>query len=146
MIKETKIFLLLGFFGCLLFFACAKGNGTAVEEEGVHTTTPSDTTAPVITIAAPVANQVFNSGNIININGNITDDYGLYQGYIKITNDASGAELIRQPYIIHGIKTYNFNFSYTPVVAAVSNYTVTVSFEDHGLNTTSKMVKVKINP
>lgn len=128
-----------------LLVACAKGNATA-DDGGVHTPTPSDTTAPVITITTPVMSQAFNSGNAINITGNISDDFGLYQGYIRIVNDANGFEMVRQPYVIHGVKSYNLNYTHTPVVSAASDYTITVSFEDHGYNVTTKSVKVKVNP
>lgn len=125
--------------------SCSKGTGAA-EEEGVHTPTPTDTARPVVSISSPAANQVFVSGNTINISGNVSDDYGLYQGYIRIVNDANGLEIVKQPYIIHGIKSYNYNFSHTPAVSTTVDYTVTVSFEDHGYNVASKSVKIKVNP
>jgi phosphate-selective porin len=141
-----KLFFLLAALPVLLA-ACAKGGSTADDDnDGVHTPTPTDTTPPVITINAPLANQAFGSGTAINISGNISDDYGLYQGFIKVVNDANGLELVRQPYVIHGIKSYNYNFSYTPSVSSASDYTITVSFEDHGYNVANKSVKVKVNP
>lgn len=78
--------------------------------------------------------------------GRITDDLGLYRGTIKVINDGTGIVLMNQAYEIHGQKLYNFNLNYTPSVAAASDYTVTVSFEDHGANTTTKSVSVKVNP
>jgi len=107
---------------------------------------PQDTTAPVLNIVTPTDNQVFTSGASINVTGNINDDLGLYRGSIRITNDANGQILKEQLYEIHYILAYNFNISYTPLVSSPSDYTVTVSFEDHGLNTTSKSVKIKVNP
>ncbi len=129
--------------------ACSKG-GTATDDGdgsgGPHVVTPTDVTAPVIDITTPVINQVFTSGNVINITGKLTDDYGLYRGSIRITNDANGAVLKEQLYEIHGLLSYDYSISYTATVTAAVNYTVTVTFEDHGLNTTTKSVKVKVNP
>ena len=71
---------------------------------------------------------------------------GLYCGNIRITNDGSEEVLKEQLYEIHGIKSYDFDIAYTSVVTASSDYTVTVTFEDHGFNSTSKSVKIKVNP
>jgi hypothetical protein len=76
----------------------------------------------------------------------VTDDAGLYRGTIRIVNDATGFALVNQPYEIHGLLLYNFNIPHNTSVATSSDYTVTVSFEDHGSNSTSRSVKVKVNP
>ena len=139
------------FFSVLVIVlaACSKG-GTATDDSdgngGLHVVTPTDVTAPIIEIATPAANQVFLSGNLITISGKLTDDYGLYRGSIRITNDANGTVLKEQLYEIHGLLLYNYNISYTANVTASADYTVTVTFEDHGLNTTTKSVKIKVNP
>ena len=146
MLHQKKLLLLTVILAALVS-ACSKSAGSGEDDGGgVHVVTPNDTTAPVLTINTPTLNQVFTTGNAITISGNVSDDYGLYQGYIRITNDANGFELRKQAYEIHGIKSYNFSLSYTPVVSVVSDYTVSVSFEDHGTNVTTKSVKVKINP
>ncbi len=131
-----------------IFVACSKG-GTAPADDngsGPHVITPTDVTAPVIEIATPATDQIFISGNTINITGRLTDDYGLYQGSIKIINDATGAVLKEQLYEIHGLKLYDYSLAYTTSVTVAADYTITVSFEDHGLNRTTKSVKVKVNP
>ena len=141
----------LFFFVVLItvFAACSKG-GTATDDGdgsgGPHVVTPTDVTAPVIDITTPVVNQVFASGNVINVTGKLTDDYGLYRGSIRISNDAGGAVLKEQLYEIHGLLFYNYSISYTATVTTSADYTVTVTFEDHGLNTTTKSVKIKVNP
>ena len=140
------------FFGAailILLASCSKG-GTATPEGGggggIHDPSPTDTTAPVLVISTPTSNQVFTNGNTINVTGSITDDYGLYLGSIRITDDANGSLLKEQLYEIHYVLAYNFNISYLANVSASSNYTVTVSFQDHGLNVTTKSVKIKVNP
>jgi hypothetical protein len=146
-----KRFLVIGcvvLLGGLFASSCSKG-GVAEDDNdngGPHVVSPNDVTPPVIDITTPVADQVFTNGASISITGRISDDLGLYRGTIKVTNDANGEVLRNQAYEIHGLLQYNFTLSYTVATAATANYTVTVTFEDHGLNSISKSVKVKINP
>ena len=130
----------------LIFTTCSKG-GTSTDDGGggPHVVTPNDVTAPEVSIFTPTTNQVFNNGNVISITGKITDDFGLYRGTIKIVNDATGFAVVNQPYEIHGLLLYNFSINYTAAVTTATDYTVTVTFEDHGLNSTAKSVKVKVN-
>lgn len=138
---------ILGFIAVvLIMMSCSKGGTTENDDGPVHTPSPNDTIAPVLTINTPLINQVFTSGNVINVSGRVTDDLGLYHGSVRITNDANGALLKEQLYEIHFALSHNFNVSYTANVAAPSDYTITVSFQDHGFNTTAKTVKVKVNP
>ena len=146
--KAYRYFVFLIIVGMMLA-ACSKGGTDTSGGEGggnPHVDSPSDTTAPVVIINTPVPDQVYTSGTIINVTGRITDDFGLYRGTVRITNDANGALLKEQQYEIHGLLAYNFNISYTTAVTAVSDYTVRVTFEDHGYNTASRSVKVKVNP
>lgn len=127
--------------------ACSKSGGETDDGGGgPHVVTPNDVTAPEISIFTPTVNQIFSNGSVINITGRITDDFGLYRGTIRVVNDANGVVLLNQPYEIHGLLLYNFNINYTASVAAASDYTVTVTFEDHGSNSATKSVKVKVNP
>jgi hypothetical protein len=129
----------------LLFAACSKGSGSTTEEDTNHIVDFSDTTYPVIEIITPTAGQEFNSGSAISITGKITDN-SLYQGTINIKEEGTGAILKDQVYEIHGLPSYNYNLSYTPSVTKTTSYIITVAFEDHGLNKSSKSVKVKVNP
>jgi hypothetical protein len=132
----------------ILLVACSKGGSSPSDDGGGggHIPSPSDTTAPSLDIYTPTASQVFTSGSSINVTGRVTDDLGLYRGTIKITNDANGDMLKNQAYEIHGLRLYDLNLSYVTRVSVTSDYTVTVSFEDHGYNTVAKSVKVKVNP
>ncbi|MEI9911180.1 MAG: hypothetical protein WDO71_16830 [Bacteroidota bacterium] len=132
---------------------CTKGGAGIGDVDGgggggnsSHLDNPSDTIPPVVKIDTPVADQVYTTGSVINVTGKVTDGDGLYRGSIRIINNASGALLKEQLYEIHGILQYDFNVSYTASVAVASDYTVTVSFEDHGQNVTSVSAKVKVNP
>ncbi len=132
----------------VLLAACSKGGSSSSDDGGggTHIPSPNDTTAPLLDIYTPTANQVFTSGSTITITGRLTDDLGLYRGTIKITNDANGDILKNQAYEIHGLRLYDFSLSYVTSVTTASDYTVTVSFEDHGYNSVTKSVKVKVNP
>ena len=138
------------FYSAILVFllACSKANDTADDTGtgGPHVVTPSDTTAPEIIILTPTLNQVFANGGVINITGKITDDFGLYRGTIRVVNDATGNIIMNQAYEIHGLLLYNFSINHTVSTLAAADYTVKVSFEDHGLNATTKSVKVKVTP
>jgi len=79
------------------------------------------------------------------VEGKVTDN-GLYQGSIRITDDANGSLIKEQLYEIHGFQLYNFSLAYRAAVTVITNYTVTVQYEDHGLNKATKAVKVKVNP
>ena len=143
--SKVILFLLVG----ITLFACSKGgvisdNGN--DGGGGHVSNPSDTIAPVITITTPTPDQVYSNGATINVTGNISDNNGLYRGTIRITNDANSAIIKEQPYEIHGLTSYNFSLSQAISVSTLSNFTVTVWFEDHGYNAASKTVKIKMNP
>jgi hypothetical protein len=147
-IKNISVLVLLF---AAIFCACSKG-GSSTDEGGsggggiIHGPVPQDTTAPILTINNPVADQVFTSGTTFNISGSITDDYGLYQGYVRVVNEANGLEQKKQNYEIHGIASYNFSVPFTPAVSGTTIFIVTVFFEDHGSNSVTKTVRIKINP
>ena len=143
-IKYIPVVVLL--WVCLtLIFSCSRSGYGGSGDDGDHPLNENDTTYPVIRIDRPAANQVFNSGDTIKIEGTATDN-GLYRGKIKITNDLNGAIINEQAYEVHFLQSYNFSFSHKTSVTVASDYTVTVEYEDHGLNTTTKTVKIKVNP
>jgi phosphate-selective porin len=132
----------------VILASCSKGGTATIQDGGgggVHIFTPNDTTAPQLDIYTPAALQSFSNGTSINITGKVTDDYGLYRGSIRIT-DGAGALVKEQQYEIHGLKSYNFTLNHTVFCLAATDYTVAVSFEDHGTNMITKTVKVKVAP
>ncbi|MEN9548209.1 MAG: hypothetical protein RIR12_800 [Bacteroidota bacterium] len=134
----------------LFLIACSKGTSGLQDDGsggGVHGPVPNDTIAPVITVTNPMLNQTIVSGTAITITGTVTDENGLYQGYVLVTADASGVEIKKQSYEIHGFKSYAFSVPFTPpTVTVTTDCTVTVLFEDHGNNKTTKSVKIKVTP
>jgi len=146
-LKRHTFYVLAWIAFLVTFESCSKSSaGTDDGSGGPHVISANDITPPVVNILTPADNQVFTSGNVINITGRLTDDLGLYRGTIKVINDANGAILMNQSYEVHGLKLYDFNINYTTSVSVVSDYTITVAFEDHGLNMTTKSVKIKVNP
>jgi hypothetical protein len=148
-----KKWMLLIFAGlALLLVVPGCGKGGAVDDPnnngggGPHIDNPADVTPPVVEIHTPAINQHYTSGTAINVTGKVTDGDGLYRGSIRIVNDANSTIVKEQQYEIHGILQYNFNISHTASVTIASDYTVTVSFEDHGQNITTRSVKIKVNP
>ncbi len=132
-----------------IFLACSKKGGGTDDSPGgggPHIVTDNDTIRPVLTIITPVNNQVYTNGAAISVTGNIRDDLGLYRGNIRITNDATGELLKEQLYEIHGILSYNFNVAAVATVTAATDFTVSIFYEDHGLNGVSRTLKVKVNP
>jgi hypothetical protein len=126
--------------------SCSKTGGGSGGDDSNHIPLDlSDTSLPVIVIDKPTTNQIFVNGDNIVIQGKVTDN-SLYRGTIKIINDLNSLILFNQPYEIHGQPAYNFNVQYKTSVTSISNYTVIVEFEDHGLNLTTQTVKVKVNP
>lgn len=139
--KQQNLLLIIGIFLIVAASGCSKG---ALQADP-HQTDFSDTTTPVVQVSGPSDNQVFRNGEVIHVSGRVTDN-SLYQGSIRIMEDATNIILKDQAYEIHGYQVYDFNLDYQALVTATTYYTITVKFEDHGLNVGSKAVKVIINP
>ena len=135
---------MLGILSCSKGGSDGGGAGSGINDPHVYN--PTDVTAPTITLNTPAANQVYVSGNTINVSGTVSDDLGLYRGQIRIIDNANGVEMKQQAYEIHGLKSYNFSLNYVANVSAPKTYTVSVFFEDHGYNPGNKSVQVTINP
>ncbi len=128
----------------LLFSHCSSG-GYGQETDPNHIVDFSDSTFPVIEITTPTADQEFKSGATISITGKITDN-SLYQGSVTIKDEGTGNSVKDQVYEIHGLSAYNYTLNWTPSVTKSTTYIITVEFEDHGFNKSSKSVKVKVSP
>jgi hypothetical protein len=129
------------FFG---FMACSKTGGGTPDDN--HQIDDNDNTPPVITVNKPANNQVYVSGDSIIVEGFATDTKSLYKGKVKITGDANGLTMREEFYETHFLQRIDFRIAYKATVTAANDYTVTVEFEDHGLNTVSQTLKVKVNP
>ena len=140
-----KYFLVIVLSNALVFVSCSRSGSGSGSDDDNHPVDVIDTTHPVIVIGRPVLNQVYANGDTIKIEGRVTDN-GLYHGKIRITNDLNESLINEQAYEIHFFQSYDFSFSHKTAVSVASAYTVSVEFADHGLNITTKTVKVKVNP
>lgn len=105
----------------------------------------NDTTTPVISLSEPTDNQVYTSGNVLRITGNLADNH-LHEMKISITNNAGGAELFSRSVSVHGQTSYTINETYTPSVTTVVNATLKVEAKDLAENYAVKNIPIKINP
>lgn len=136
----------------LLVQACSKSGGSTDTGTGPGTgggggnNNIVDTIAPEVVITTPAPNQRLRSGIPINISGRITDDIGMYRGSIRVYADASNQLLVQQLYEAHYLQLYNYSYNYTPGVSSSTVLRIEVSFEDHGGNSTTRSVKVTVDP
>lgn len=104
--------------------------------------TNSDPT-PVLTLTAPVNNQTFANGDVIAIQGAITDN-SLHSLTLKITSGSTS--LYTKTISVHDSTHYAINDSWKSSVTAATNATVTAEVEDHGGHVVTQAVSIKINP
>jgi hypothetical protein len=126
----------------LFCISCSRGGAPA---EDIHAIDTMDDTFPVVVVNTPADKQAFTSGSVVNVTGKVSDN-SLFQGSITIRNETDGLIVKDQYYEIHFIPSYNFSMSCPISVTATTDYTVTVKFEDHGFNITTKTLKITVNP
>jgi hypothetical protein len=144
-IKNISTFLKVVLASIVLFVSCSKTKGNGGSDDDHHNTDANDTTYPFIRIDNPLTNQVFVSGDTIKVEGLITDN-SLYNGKIKITNDLNGLLVNEQTYETHFFTSFSFSFKHKTLVTVPADYTITVEYQDHGLNLSTQTRKVKVNP
>ena len=116
------------------------------EEDDPDAIDQNDDIFPVITVSKPGANQVYLSGDSIVVQGKTTDDKIVYKGKVRITNDATSAIVAESSYESHYLTAIDFRLAYKAVVSAPTDFSILVEFQDHGANTASAALKVKVNP
>ncbi len=99
---------------------------------------------PTLSIAAPLADDQFTSGQVITIKGDAADAVRLHALSIKITDDKTGAVLYSNEPYVHDLKSYAFNVTWTAKVSDWTDATVTITAENHDDQQTVKKVKIKI--
>ena len=128
----------------LTVLSCTKV-GTA-EEEDIDAIDQNDDVFPVITVSKPTANQVYVSGDSIVVQGKTTDNKVVYKGKVLITNDATSAIVAESYYESHFLAAIDFRLAYKATVFVPTDFSILVEFQDHGANTSSATMKVKVNP
>ena len=106
----------------------------------------SDNIFPVINTAKPFANQVYRSGDSIIVEGTVTDEKKMYKGKVQIKNDANGLMVAEDYYETHFLQAINFRSAYRAIVTATTDFSIVLEFQDHGMNTVSATIKVKVDP
>ena len=141
-----RIFYLVG-MGALLSVIIVSCNKVGyAEEDNPDAIDQNDNIFPVITVSKPTANQVYVSGDSIVVQGKTTDDKIVYKGKVRITNDATSAIVAESFYESHFLTAIDFRLAYKATVSAPTDFSILVEFQDHGANTTSATIKVKVNP
>jgi len=138
-------FILLQGIGIILFNTGCSKVGDPVDEDN-HVIDHSDNIFPVLVVNKPANNQVLNNGDTIFVEGMVSDEKTMYRGRIKISDDGNGFVVKEEFFETHILQTINFNIFYKANVSAMTDYTVLVEFEDHGLNKVYVTLKVKVNP
>ena len=129
----------------LLVVGCSKAGGGS-EDEDLNAVDNSDDVFPVIAVSKPTANQVYTSGDSIIVEGKVTDDKKMYKGKVQIKNDVSGFVVADAYYETHILSAINFRVAYRTYATSPTDFSVLLEFQDHGLNTSTAIIKVKVNP
>ncbi|HEV8271022.1 MAG TPA: hypothetical protein VGQ04_06915 [Chitinophagaceae bacterium] len=131
-------------FASVILISCSKVGGA--QEETLDAIDQNDDVFPVITVSKPIANQVYTSGDSIIVEGKVTDDKKLYKGKVQIKNDANNFVMAEGYYETHFLSTLDYRVAYKAVVTVPTDYSIFVEFQDHGANTFTATIKVKVNP
>src|SRR5688572_12272820 len=137
---------------CFIMTICAAaviGSCTkvgAADEENIEAIDQNDDVFPVINVLKPVVNQVYRNGDSIIAEGNVTDDKKMYKGKVQIKNDANNFMVAENYYETHFLSAMNFRLAYHAIVTVSTDFSVLIEFQDHGANTSSTTIKVKVDP
>ena len=129
----------------LLIVSCSKV-GSGPGEDNLDAIDQNDNIFPTITVSKPTANQVYASGDSIIVEGKVTDDKKLYKGKVQIKNDANNFVMAEGYYETHFLSVINYRLAYKAVVTVPTDFSILVDFQDHGANTSTATIKVKVNP
>jgi len=123
--------------------SCSKVGGPG--QETLDAIDQNDDVFPTITVSKPTASQVYISGDSIIVEGKVTDDKIVYKGKVQIKNDAN-LVLADSYYESHFLQAINYRLAYKAVVTVPTDFSILVEFQDHGANTSTTIIKVKVNP
>src|SRR6187402_2278335 len=128
----------------VIMVSCSKVGSPG--EEPFEAIDQNDDVLPTITISKPTANQVYASGDSVIVEGKVTDDKIVYKGKVQIKNEANNLVISDGNYESHFLQAINFRLAYKAVVTAPTDFSILVEFQDHGANTSTAIIKVKVNP
>lgn len=139
--KKTSILSSSILCAILIFTGCKKEEDN--HEDDHHS--GADTEAPVIQIQSPIPMKMYNNGDMVHINGTVSDA-SLHEMVIKILNDADNSELYRSEPTVHGETQYYFDVHWKLEVTDHTNASVIVQVEDHSSNVSADTVHIHIMP
>ena len=116
------------------------------EQENLNMIDEDDDVFPAITVSKPTANQVYISGDSIIVEGTVTDNKIVYKGKVQIKNDVNSLVMADGYYESHFLQAINYRVAYKAVVTVPTDFTILVEFQDHGANTSTTTIKVKVSP
>ena len=128
----------------LIMISCTKVG--VAEEENLNTIDEDDDVFPVITVSKPAVNQVYMSGDSIIVEGKTTDNKIVYKGKVQIKNDANNLVMADGYYESHFLQAINYRVAYKAIVTVPTDFSILIEFQDHGANTSTTTLKVKVNP
>ncbi|OKL41569.1 DUF4625 domain-containing protein [Pontibacter flavimaris] len=109
-----------------------------------------DVTAPTITISSPTANAVFAPGDVMEFRANVTDDQGLENIKVWVTNPSGTTSEIENDDIsdfLNDNKQKDLNVDITlPAEAPEGAYVITVEATDEQGNNAEESVTVSVTP
>ena len=129
----------------VLMLSCSKVGGSA-DDDDPAAIDENDDVFPVVTVSKPTANQAYTSGDSIIVEGKVTDDKKMYKGKVQIKNDTLNLVIADSYYETHFLQTINYRLAYKAEVTSPTDFSILVEFQDHGLNTSTAIIKVKVNP
>jgi len=125
-----KLFLFLTIVA--VFISCSKkSNGD------------KDTQLPLITITSPLINQVYTSGEHINIAGSVSDNTSIAEVHIHVTNNATGVKYLDVHLFPGTSMTPFFNQDLTAVTG--TNYKIEIIAVDRSANEGRLSILVSCN-
>ena len=141
--KRNFYFIGMLVLASVVLVSCSKVGSPG--EETLDAIDQNDDVLPTITISKPTASQVYASGDSIIVEGKVTDDKIVYKGKVQIKNDANNL-VAENYYESHFLQAINYRLAYKAVVTVPTDFSVLVEFQDHGANTSTATIKVKVNP
>ncbi|HET6767986.1 MAG TPA: hypothetical protein VFH08_11325 [Chitinophagaceae bacterium] len=127
-----------------LVLSCSKV-GSATDEGDPNEIDQNDGVFPPITVLKPSPNQVYKSGDLIVVEGKVTDDKKMYKGKVQIKNDANDFVMAETYYETHFLLEMNYRLAYKADVTSPTDFSILIEFQDHGSNTSTATMKVKVN-
>ncbi len=142
--KGYLYFIRILILASVVLISCTKVGGPG--EETLDAIDQNDDIFPTITISKPTANQEYTSSDSIIVEGKVTDDKIVFKGKVQIKNDVNNLVMADGFYESHFLQAINYRLAYKAVVTAPTDFSILVEFQDHGANTSTTIIKVKVNP